>query len=330
MRQAGRYLPEYRELRERHGFLETLRDPALAAEVTLQPVRRFPLDAAILFSDILTPVIGMGLEVRFAPGPVIPSPVRDRRAVESLRSLDPARDVPFVAEALRRVRRELDPGIALLGFAGSPFTVAAYLVEGGGGNGDHRAVRRMTREDPETLRLLLARLADATAVYLRAQVEAGADAVQIFDTWGGLLSREEALEFDLPFVRRIVDAVRPAGVPVVLYLGGGEHLLEDAAATGVHALSVDHRLPLDAAWARLGPGVALQGNLSPAALFAPEASLREETARVVRAGGALGYVFNLGHGIWPQTPVEAVAAMLATVREVGEYICEEAAGEVVP
>jgi len=189
MRQAGRYLPEYRALKEEHGFLGLLRDPALAAEVTLQPMRRFPLDAAILFSDIMTPVLGMGVGLSFDPGPVLPRPIRTRAGVEALRPLDPERDCGFVAGALRRAREGLPRGAALLGFAGSPFTVASYLVEGRGG-GEALAARRLLREDPGTMDLLLGRLADATAAYLRMQAGAGADAVQVFDTWGGALDLE--------------------------------------------------------------------------------------------------------------------------------------------
>jgi uroporphyrinogen decarboxylase len=329
MRQAGRYLPEYRALKEKHGFLGMLRDPALAAEATLQPVRRFPLDAAILFSDIMTPLLGMGVGLRFDPGPVLEAPIRTRKAVEALRPLEPARDTPFVAEALRLVRKELPPGVALLGFAGSPFTVASYLVEGGGSGGEARAVRRLAHEDPETLHALLGRLAHATVAYLRQQIEAGADAVQVFDTWGAVLSRRDYQRFDLPYIRRVIEGVADLGAPVILYCGGAPHQFADASVSGAAALSVDHRTPLHEVRALVKPAVALQGNLDPAVLLAPRERIVEETERVLLQGGGRRHVFNLGHGIWPETTPGAVEAMLETVRSAGEAVCERAAREGV-
>jgi uroporphyrinogen decarboxylase len=320
MRQAGRYLPEYRALKERHGFLGLMTDPALAAEVTLQPIRRFPLDGAILFSDIMTPLLGMGVGLSFDPGPVIPSPLRTRAAVEALRPLDPLRDCGFVAETLRRVKPSLPPGVALLGFAGSPFTVASYLVEGGGGKGEARAIRRLRHADPGTLRLLLDRLADATVAYLRMQVEAGADAVQVFDTWGALLGEEEYRDADLPSLRKVIDGARATGVPVILYCGGPAAGFRAAAESGADCLSVDHRTGLAAVRAAAGRPVAVQGNLDPCALFAPEDRIRAATERVLREGGGRGHVFNLGHGIQEDTPIAAVEAMLAAVAAVGPEV----------
>jgi uroporphyrinogen decarboxylase len=326
MRQAGRYLPEYRALKEKHGFVGMLTDPALAAEATLQPVHRFPeLDAAILFSDIMTPLLEMGVGLRFDPGPVLDRPLRSRAQVEALRPYDPDCDAPFLAPAIRAVKRALPPGLALLGFAGSPWTVATYLVEGGGGRGEAQAARRMAREDPETLHLLLRKLADATAIHLRAQVLAGADAVQVFDTWGPALSRQEYLAFDLPYIRGAVAGVADLGAPVILYAGGAPHQFADAALAGVDALSVDHRTPMDEVRGLVKSTVALQGNLDPATLFAPLGRIEEETERVLLQAGPRRTVFNLGHGIWPETPVEAVAAMLRTVRSAGSRICERAA-----
>ncbi|MCK6479486.1 MAG: uroporphyrinogen decarboxylase [Planctomycetes bacterium] len=325
MRQAGRYLPEYRALKERHGFLRMMSEPDLAVETTLQPIRRFPLDGAILFSDIMTPLLGMGVGLRFDPGPVLDRPLATRADVESLRPLDPHRDTGFVAETLRRVKPQLPEGVALLGFAGSPFTVASYLVSGGGGKGEAQAIRRMMYADPDTLHLLLGAVAEATVAYLRMQIEAGADAVQIFDTWGPLLSRREYQAVDQPHIERIVDGISDLGAPVILYCGGAPHQLEDAAATGVDALSVDHRVPMNEARAATGGEVALQGNLDPAVLFGPRERVEEETERVLLQAGARGTVFNLGHGIWPTTPVEAVEGMLATVRSTGERICARAA-----
>jgi uroporphyrinogen decarboxylase len=327
MRQAGRYLPEYRALKEKHGFVKMLREPDLAAEATLQPLRRFPLDAAILFSDIMTPLLGMGVGLDFDPGPVLAAPIRTREQVEALRPLDAERDTGFVAEALRRIRRDLPEGVALLGFAGSPFTVASYLVEGGGGKGEAQAVRRMQYADPATLHLLLGRLADATVAYLRLQIAAGADAVQVFDTWGPLLSRREYQAVDLPYLERVIAGVADLGVPVILYAGGAPHQFADASLSGAAALSVDHRTPLGEARAAIRPGVGLQGNLNPAVLQGPRDRIEEETERVLLQGGPRRFVFNLGHGIWPGTPIEAVDAMLSTVRASGARICEQAAGK---
>ncbi len=320
MRQAGRYLPEYRELRARHGFLECCTTPALAAEITLQPMRRFPLDAAILFADIMTPLDLAGVPIEFAPGPRLAAPVRDGVSAAALG--DPAAlarrlEGGYLRETFALIRAGLPAGAALLGFAGSPFTVACYVVEGGGGKGEFPALRRLARTDAAALRVLLDRIAEFTIAYLREQVAAGADAVQVFDSWGGILDGDGYAAWDLPWIARIVDALRPSGVPVILYAGGAGGRLPAAAATGVHALSVDHREPLDSVRARVGGGVVLQGNLDPAALFAPADALRAEVARVLRAGGGRRHVFNLGHGIWPETPMEGVSTLLDAVRAGG-------------
>jgi uroporphyrinogen decarboxylase len=322
MRQAGRYLPEYRVLREKHGFAGMLTNPVVAAEATLQPLRRFPLDAAILFSDIMTPMMGMGVGLRFDPGPVLDRPIRDRKQVEALRPLDPERDTGFVGETLRRVKRELPAGIALLGFAGAPFTVASYLVGGAGGRGESQAVRQMAYEDPDTLHALLVRITEATIAYLRMQVTCGADAVQLFDTWGPALSAREYRAMDQPYIRAIVQGLADTGVPLILYCGAAQHQIADASLTGAAALSVDHRIPMDEVRAAVEPDVALQGNLDPAALFGPAERIAGETERVLVVAGPRRTVFNLGHGIWPGTPPEAVTAMLEAVRSVGTRICE--------
>jgi uroporphyrinogen decarboxylase len=220
--------------------------------------------------------------------------------------------------------------VALLGFAGSPWTVASYLVEGGGGKGECAAIRRMARQDPETLALLLDRISEATVAYLRMQVEAGADAFQVFDTWGPLLAAPDYRALDLPRLRAIFAGLAGTGVPGILYAGGAPHQWADAARSGAAALSVDHRVPLDEVRAAVGAPVALQGNLDPAVLFAPRERIAAEAARVLRAGGPRGTVFNLGHGIWPETPPEAVAAMLEAVRAEGTRICAEAAATGAP
>jgi len=328
MRQAGRTLPEYRALKENHGFLGMVTDPVIAAEVTLQPLARFKdLDAAILFSDIMTPFLETGIGLRFDPGPVLERPIRTRAQVEAMGPYDPDCDAPYLAPAVRLVKKSLPPGAALLGFAGSPFTVASYLVEGGGSGGEARAVRRFAEEDRDTVHLLLRRLAEATVLHLRQQILAGADAVQVFDTWGQALSRREYQEMDEPYLRLVFEGIADLGAPAILYCGGAFHQFADAAATGASALSVDHRVPLDEVRKQAGPRVALQGNLDPAVLFGPRERIVEETERVLMQGGPRGFVFNLGHGIWPETPLEAVRTMLETVRSIGGRICAKAAGE---
>lgn len=324
MRQAGRYLPEYRELRAKHDFLTCCSTPDLAAEITLQPMRRFPLDGAILFADIMTPLHLAGVDMEFAPGPKLRAPVRDGAAAANLG--DPARlaaalDGGHFREIFGRIRAGLPDGAALLGFCGSPFTVACYVVEGGGGKGEFHAVRRMAHADPAALETLLARITDLTAAYLLAQVEAGADAVQVFDSWGGILSPEGYARWTLPWTRRLVDALRPTGVPVILYAGGAGPHLATAAGSGVAALSVDHRESMAAVRARVGDGVTLQGNLDPAALYGSPESIAAAAAAVLHSAGPRRTVFNLGHGIWPDIPPEAVATLLEAVRDHSEPLC---------
>ncbi len=313
MRQAGRYLPEYRALRARHDFLEVCRTPELAVEATLQPLRRFPLDAAILFSDILLPLEALGCRMTFSPGPKLAEPVRTRAQVEALDARPAAEAVPFVAEAVRLLRRELDGRTPLIGFCGAPFTLAAYLVQGDGGKG-FEAVKTMAFREPATLERLLEKLAAAMAGYLRLQIEAGAQAVQVFDSWAGLLGAAEYRRFALPFVRQVVEGVSGLGVPVIYFLNAGPHLLEAAALTGATVLGVCWRTPLDEVAARVGSGLALQGNLDPHALFADAASIREHARRVLDAmAGRPGHVMNLGHGILPDTPLAGVEALVAAV-----------------
>lgn len=310
MRQAGRYLPEYREVRARVGFQDAIRNPEVAAELTLQPLRRFPLDAAIVFADIMTPIEGMGVPMTFAPGPVLDAPVRD---AATLRPLEPTIDLPFVLETLGIVRRELDPGVALIGFAGAPFTVAAYLVEGGGSR-DFLAVRAMAAAEPLAFTSLLETLATATVAYLRAQVGAGADAVQLFDTWAGLLSRRTYRRMVLPVLTRLVSEVAAAGVPVTYFAPGGAHLLDLVAELCVDVIGVDWRLPLDAARATVGEHRILQGNVDPAALLAGPEATRAATLAALDEGdtGAGNHILNVGHGLTPGTPIGSVEALCET------------------
>lgn len=311
MRQAGRYLPEYREVRERVGFQDAIRDPAVAAELTLQPLRRFPLDAAIVFADIMTPLEGMGVEMSFAPGPVLEEPVHDASA---LRPLEPALDVPFVLETLGIVRRELDPGVALIGFAGAPFTLAAYLVEGGGSR-DFFAVRTLAAANPTAFTTLLDTLATSTVAYLRAQVGAGADALQLFDTWAGLLSRRTFRRLVLPVLKRLVSELEPGRVPVTYFAPGGAHLLDLVARLDVEVIGVDWRVPLDRVRKTVGRDRTLQGNVDPAALLAGPEATRAATLAALDQGdtGEGNHIVNVGHGLTPGTPVESVTALCETV-----------------
>ena len=312
LRQAGRYLPEYRALRERVDFLTLCRTPELAVEASLQPIRRFPLDAAIVFSDIMIPLAAMGCELDFDPGPRIARPVRSRAEVEALHPRPMAEAVPFVGEAVSLLARELDGKLPVIGFAGAPFTLAAYLVEGGASDG-FGAARAMLYREPATFRLLLDRLADAMADYLAMQIRAGAGAVQLFDSWAGLLSPEDFRGFALPAVRRLIDRLRPGKAPVIYFAVGGGHFLEDAAASGADVVGVCWRTPLEEARHRTGGRVALQGNLDPHVLLAPPDVVRERTRAVLAAGAGEGHIMNLGHGILPETPLASVDAMVETV-----------------
>lgn len=314
MRQAGRYLPEYREIRTRYSFTDLCRTPEAACEVTLQPIRRFGFDAAILFSDILTPLEPMGAPFSFAGGgPRLERPFRDERDVAALRVVDPREELAFVAEAIRLARAELPADVPLIGFAGAPLTLAAYLVEGGGSR-DFRHLKAMLYGRPDLLDDLLGRLADQVARHLRLQVEAGADAVQLFDTWGGILHPADYARHALPAVRRIFAALADLDVPRVLFLKGAAPYLDLLPDSGADAVGLDWTVDLAAAAARL-PGMPLQGNLDPLCLFAPPAEIRRRVRAVCRAGEvAAGHVVNLGHGILPDTPLDAVATLVETVR----------------
>jgi len=321
MRQAGRYLPEYRATRERAGsFLALAQSPALAAEVTLQPLERFPLDAAILFSDILTVPDAMGLGLHFAEseGPRFARPLRDETAIRALAAPDPADKLRYVIDAVREIRKALAGRVPLIGFAGSPFTLACYMVEGAGSD-DWRVLKTMLYARPDLLHRILEVNTRAVIDYLNAQIEAGAQAVMLFDTWGGQLSHAGYGEFSLAYSRRILAGLArdSAGrrVPSILFTKGGGAWLEAMAASGCDAVGLDWTVDPAAARARVGARVALQGNLDPAALFAPPDAVRREARRVLDAfGPAPGHVFNLGHGISQHTPVESVAALVDEVR----------------
>lgn len=317
MRQAGRYMPEYRAIRERSSFLESCKTPDIAVEITLQPVRALGVDAAILFSDIMVPLEGMGLEIEFAPGPKLRDPVRTRAQVDALRVPDPRESVPYVLETLRRLRAELPGHVALIGFCGAPWTLANYVVQGGSAK-EFTRMKRLLYEDAAAGEALLHKLASTNAAYLRAQIEAGAQAVQIFDTWAGLLDPDDYARWSLPYVKQMIADVRAehADVPIIYFARDAWNAVEHLVACDADVLSIDWRVPLDVARRTLGRDIAVQGNLDPAALFAPWPVLRERADAVLeRAGDAPGHIFNLGHGVLPETPVDNVRRLVEHVHD---------------
>jgi uroporphyrinogen decarboxylase len=313
MRQAGRYLPEYRELRSRVDFLTLCRTPELAAEVTLQPLRRFAFDASILFSDIMIPLDAFGIAMTFEPGPKIAEPIRTRAQVDRLQARPVEEAVPFVADTIRLLRRELDGKTPLIGFCGAPFTVAAYLVQGEGKEG-FSAIKRLMYRDPATLEALLEKLCASMADYVRLQIDAGAQAIQIFDSWCGILDQADYERFALPSVRYLLKAVQERGVPAIYFVNGAPHLLSSAVSATADVLGVCWRQPLDQVAAIAGPNIALQGNLDPHVLFAdPEVVRARATDILRRMSGRPGHIMNLGHGILPDTPIASVEALIEAV-----------------
>ena len=311
MRQAGRYMPEYRAIRARHSLLEICRQPELAAEVTLQPVDRIEVDAAILFSDLLLPFEPLGIPFDFVKGegPAIERPVRCAADLRRLRRFEPREDLEHVLTTIRLVRRELDGRVPLIGFAGAPFTMASYAIEGGASRA-FALTKGLMYSEPEVWHELCGLFAEVVGDYLRAQVEAGVQAVQLFDSWVGALSDRDYREFALPHTRRIMDAVADAGVPVIHFGTGTATLLEAMVEAGGDVVGVDWRVPLDEAWERIGTEKAVQGNLDPTLLLGPVHRLLDGADAVLRqAGGRPGHIFNLGHGILPETPVEHVQAL---------------------
>ena len=317
MRQAGRYMPEYRALRAKHTLLEICKTPELALEVTLQPLK-FGMDAAILFADILLPLEPMGAPFEFAKGegPVIHSPVRDRAAIDRLRIFPIEEGLGYVLDSLRLIRRELDGKTPLIGFAGAPFTIASYLVEGGKSS-DYRLTKQMMWSEPESWALLMSKISEVVRLYLRAQVEAGAQAVQLFDSWVGSLSPVDYRAHVFPHVQGILRDLETTGVPVIHFGTNTATLLELQREAGGTVIGVDWRTPLDQAWKRIGHDRAVQGNLDPLLLCAPR-EVAEQRARAViaEAGGRPGHIFNLGHGIIPETPVDNVKAVIDAVHAI--------------
>lgn len=323
MRQAGRYLPEYNQTRARAGdFLSLCKNPDLATEVTLQPLARFPLDAAILFSDILTIPDAMGLGLYFAQGegPKFERPLREEWEIRALTAPDPYEHLGYVIDAVRQIRHALDNSVPLIGFSGSPFTLACYMVEGEGGT-DFSTIKKMLYQRPDLLHHILATNARAVTDYLNAQIEAGAQAVMIFDTWGGALSHAAYHEFSLQYMQQIIAGLtrkhEGADVPVVLFTKGGGNWLESMAATGCDALGLDWSIDIGQARQRVGDRVALQGNLDPAILLTDPDTVRNEVAKVLTSyGQGHGHVFNLGHGISQFAPPENAAALVEAVHNL--------------
>ena len=313
MRQAGRYMAEYRALREKHSLLTLCRTPELAVQVTLQPVHALGVDAAILFSDLLLPLAPLGIPFDFATGegPVIEKPVRSAADVEALRRFEPREALGMVLEAIRLLRSELK--VPLIGFAGAPFTLASYAIEGGHSN-HYALTKSLMYREPQTWHRLLGLLSEVVRDYLVAQVEAGVQAVQVFDSWVGALSATDYREFVLPHVRTIFEGLNETKVPTIHFGTGTFHLLPLLREAGGHVIGLDWRTPLDEGWARLGDGVAVQGNLDPTLLFAPRERLLARVDDVLRqAQGRPGHVFNLGHGILPGTNVDNVKAVVEHV-----------------
>lgn len=314
MRQAGRYLPEYQEVRKRYSFNEMCRTPEAACEVTLQPIRRFGFDAAIMFSDILTPLEAMGAAFDFSQGgPRLEKPVRTEAEIDALRTYEPREGTGFVAEAIGMMKEGLGERTPLIGFAGSPFTLATYLVEGGGSK-DFVTLKTMLYSRPDLLRKLMDKLTDQTLAYLRMQVEAGVDAVQLFDTWGGILHPADYAAVVLPCVRRIMDGLADAGVPRIYFLKGSAPYLDLVTTLDVEALGLDWTMDMARSLPHL-EGFAVQGNLDPLALFGTHEEIRRRALEICAAGRkAKGHVFNLGHGITPPTPIAAVETLVETVQ----------------
>jgi len=317
MRQAGRYLPEYRALREKLSFIELCRRPEVAVEVTLQPLARFDLDGAIIFADILLPLEGMGIGFHFDAhdGPVIERTVRCAADLRGVHVGDPASDVPFVFEALRLATRELAGRVPLIGFAGAPFTLASYVIEGGHSR-SYAEVKRLMLTEPATFATLMDLLADTVIAYLLAQVEAGAQVLQLFDSWAGALSPADYERFAAPHSSRVFAALRDSGVPLIHFVGGGGGMLAQVGAAGGDVVGLDWRVDLDRAWRELGDGVAVQGNLDPGTLLGPRGEVERHAADVLRrAQRRPGHIFNLGHGVLPSTPPESVAALVEFVHD---------------
>jgi uroporphyrinogen decarboxylase len=319
MRQAGRYMVEYRSLRAKHSMLALCKTPELAAQVTLQPIDRFPLDAAIIFADILLPLEAMGLNLEFAEGegPVIHNPVRERADVERLKAIDGA-ELEYVSEAIRQARQALRGRVPLIGFAWAPFTLASYAIEGGGSR-NYLLTKSMMYREPEAWHQLMDKLARVVTGYLRRQIRAGAQAIQVFDSWVGCLSAGDYAEYVKPHVQLIFEGLKRENVPMIHFGTGTAALLRQMREAGGDVIGVDWRIHLDEAWAMIGYDRAVQGNLDPVALYGPLHEIERRVEDILRrAAGRPGHVFNLGHGILPTTPIEHVEAAINMIHKLSQ------------
>lgn len=318
MRQAGRYLPEYMAVRSKCSFLELCKTPELAAEVTIQPVDILGVDAAILFSDILTPVEPMGLKLDFVPGPVFDNPVRTMADVERLRIPDPETDVPYVLQAIRILRRELAGKVPLIGFGGAPFTLACYMVEGKGSK-DWATIKRMMYAAPDVYAALMEKVTMMDMEYLNAQIKAGAQAIQIFDTWGGILSPVDYEKYVLPYTTKLINGLNRTETPIIHFVKGSGTMLSTVQKAGGDVMGLDWHINLGTARDILGSQVAVQGNLDPTVLYAPKEVIEQEVQRVLdENANRPGHIFNLGHGILPTVPPEHAIHMVETVHRLSQ------------
>jgi len=317
MRQAGRFLPEYRKIREKHDIISICKNPELCAKVTTLPVEILGVDAAIMFADIMLPIEGMGVrfEIQEGVGPIIKQPISDLRSAASLETLDPASDVPFVLEAIGITRKMLDAKVPLIGFCGAPFTIASYLIEGRPTR-DFIKVKTLMYRDPKAWHALMGKLSDSMVRYLRSQVNAGVELVQLFDSWVGCLSPQDYHNYVLPYSQRIFKELEDTGVPRIHFGTGTASLLEEMKAAGGDVFGVDWRIPLDVAWERLGDDVGIQGNLDPATLLGDMELVKSASMDILRrAEGRRGHIFNLGHGMLPDASPENVAALVKFVHD---------------
>lgn len=317
MRQAGRYMKEYMEIRKKYSFLEMCRTPELACEVTLQPIRKFDLDAAIIFADILLPLPGMGISLEFTKneGPAIKNPVRTRKDIDAVRVITPGEDVPFLLTAIKMVKKELNGKVPLIGFSGAPFTIASYIIEGEGSR-NYVHTKTIMYSDPEAWHKLMDKISDVIIVYLNAQVEAGTDALQLFDSWVGCLGPDDYREYVLPYTKKVIDSIKKT-VPIINFSTNTGTYLGLVRKSGGDVIGVDWRVRLDDAWKTIGDKFAIQGNLDPTVLFAPVKTIRKRVKEVLdMAGGRPGHIFNLGHGIILGTPVDSVKALVDSVHEL--------------
>jgi uroporphyrinogen decarboxylase len=319
MRQAGRYLPEYRAVRSNIDFLTLCKNPRLAAEVTLQPVDILGVDAAILFSDILIPVEAMGMRLEFSDkeGPVLGEPIRSKSAVEKLIVPDVEEDLPFIFDTIKILRKELEHKVPLIGFAGAPFTLATYMIEGGTSKNFLNTKKMMFQSGP-VFHYLMEKLTDMIVSYLSAQIKTGAQAVQIFDTWAGILTPGDYKQFAFPYVRKAITELKKEGVPIIYFVNNCAGILQEIKKTGADVIGIDWRIDLSDAIKKLGKKIVVQGNLDPCALFLPKEKIEDRVKDILWKGDAAkGHIFNLGHGVLPQTPVENVIALVEAVHTYG-------------